>query len=162
MENFNLKNFLVENKLTINSRLLVESRAGEYLKRVHQHLYDSDPELLPNPVDVMYYIGEVETQEVPEEDVYQMVEEKGFQIKNVAIFQFEEERYDFDKAQGAGEFDGAIVIQGIFDKAGNLVPYKGYTYLGTTDTGSLTGDLVLLNKEHVEVLKSMSDIFDPN
>ena len=160
-DTFNLKKFLIENKLTTNSRL-VEGTGTDYLKKAHQAFYDSDPDETVNPADVMYYIGMNETGEVDEVKLKDELEEKGYKLVDVAEFQFEKDSYNFLTHLGALEHDSSIVIQQIKDNKGNTVPYKGYDYLGTTDRGSLTGNLVLLGKQQVDLLKSIADIFDVN
>ena len=159
--NFNLKKFLVENRLTANSRLL-EGTGTDYLKKAHQAFYDSDPDETVNPADVMYYIGSEETDEVDETQLLDKLEEKGYKLVDVAEFQYEKDSYNFLTHMGASEYESSIVIQQIKDSRGTLIPYKGYDYLGTTDRGSLTGTLVLLDKQHVDILKSIADIFDVN
>ena len=69
------------------------------------------------------------------------IEKNNYKEVQVAEYQFDENKYDFSKKAGAGEYDGSIIIFKVVDKSGKhiLIPgdsgKKSYPYLSTTDRG---------------------------
>jgi hypothetical protein len=124
----------------------------------------SDPK--PNPNDVALYIGETETDEIGEQEFTDWLEEGNYDTVKVAEYQFEESRYNFKDMRGAGEYDSATVIFKVIDKMNQQVLIPGnkgkkYPFLAATDRGALGDTYPLLEAEHVKILKSIADIFQP-
>tara|TARA_B100001287_G_scaffold274819_1_gene280994 strand:+ start:3202 stop:4215 length:1014 start_codon:yes stop_codon:yes gene_type:complete len=122
----------------------------------------------PNANDVAFYISKNETDEIEEDNLSDFLKKNDYEEKQVAEYQFDEEKYDFSKAGGAGEYDSSIIIFKVVDKSGKHIPIPGdnsnktYPYLATTDRGSLSEFYPLLEAKHVKILKSIADIFEPN
>ena len=122
----------------------------------------------PNANDVAFYISKNETDEIEENNLQDFLKKNDYEEKQVAEYQFDEEKYDFSKMGGAGEYDSSIIIFKVVDKSDKLIPIPGdnsnksYPYLATTDRGSLSEFYPLLEAKHVKILKSIADIFEPN
>jgi len=122
----------------------------------------------PNANDVAFYISKNETDEIEEDNLSDFLKKNNYKEQQVAEYQFDEDKYDFSKAGGAGEYDSSIIIFKVVDKKGKLIPIPGdntkkpYPYLATTDRGSLSEFYPLLKEKHVKILKSIADIFEPN
>ena len=120
----------------------------------------------PNPNDVAAYIGETETDEISELELPDFLEEGNYDEVKVAEYQFEENKYDFGKMAGAGEYDSSIIIYKVVDKMGKQVLIPGekgkkYPFLAASDRGPLGDTYPLLDEKHVKILKSIADIFEP-
>jgi len=161
------------NELTKESirNFVLEGIGKEYLDKVAKDYYSekdfdsADPK--PNPNDVAVYIGDTETDEIGEHELRDFIEKNNYKEVQVAEYQFDENKYDFSKAAGAGEYDSSVIIFKVVDKAGKHVPIPGdntgksYPYLTTTDRGPLGDTYPLLEEKHVKILKSIADIFEP-
>ena len=120
----------------------------------------------PNANDVAAYIGETETDEISELELPDFLEEGNYDEVKVAEYQFQENKYDFGKMAGAGEYDSSIIIYKVVDKMGKQVLIPGekgkkYPFLATSDRGPLGDSYPLLDEKHVKILKSIADIFEP-
>jgi len=173
--NFDLRKFLTENKLTENSKMLNEGIGKDYLDKVARDYFqvkDFDDAIKngipPNSNDVAVWIGDTETDEIDESELSKFKKEGNYEIKQVAEYQFQEEKYNFAASAGAGEYDSSTIIFKVVDKDGRHVPIKGkkgdktYPYFATTDRGPLADTYPLLEEKHVNILKSVADIFEPN
>ena len=149
-----------------------EGPGKDYLDKVAKDYYgerdfdSADPK--PNPNDVAVYIGETETDEIGEYTLGDFIKKNNYKEVQVAEYQFDENKYDFSKAAGAGEYDSSVIIFKVVDKAGKHIPIPGdntgksYPYFATTDRGLLGDTYPLLEAEHVKILKSIADIFQPS
>ena len=150
---------------------LNEGPGKDYLDKAARAYFQAkdfeDAKPKPNPNDVAAYIGEAETDEIDEHVLKDFIEKNNYKEVQVAEYQFDENKYDFSKKAGAGEYDSSIIIFKVVDKSGKhiLIPgdsgKKSYPYLSTTDRGILGDTYPLLEAEHVKILKSIADIFQP-
>ena len=150
---------------------LNEGPGKDYLDKAARAYFQAkdfeDAKPKPNPNDVAAYIGEAETDEIDEHVLGDFIEKNNYKEVQVAEYQFDENKYDFSKKAGAGEYDSSIIIFKVVDKSGKhiLIPgdsgKKSYPYLSTTDRGILGDTYPLLEAEHVKILKSIADIFQP-
>ena len=150
---------------------LNEGPGKDYLDKAARAYFQAkdfeDAKPKPNPNDVAAYIGEAETDEIDEHILRDFIKKGNYKEVQVAEYQFDENKYDFSKAAGAGEHDSSIIIFKVVDKSGKhiLIPgdsgKKSYPYLSTTDRGILGDTYPLLEAEHVKILKSIADIFQP-
>lgn len=121
----------------------------------------------PNANDVAFYIGNNETDIIEEKNLKEFLKKNNYEEEQVAEYQFDENKYDFSKKAGAGEYDSSIIIFKVVDESGKhiLIPgdsgKKSYPYLSTTDRGILGDTYPLLEAEHVKIIKSIADIFQP-
>ena len=122
----------------------------------------------PNANDVAFYISKNETDEIEEDNLSTFLKNNDYEEKQVAEYQFAEQKYAFSKMDGAGDYDSSIIIFKVVYKSGKHIPIPGihsnksYPYLATTDRGSLSEFYPLLEEKHVKILKSIADIFEPN
>jgi hypothetical protein len=154
-----------------NAFSLNEGPGKDYLDKAARAYFQAkdfeDAEPKPNPNDVAAYIGEAETDEIDEHVLRDFIKKGNYKEVQVAEYQFDENKYDFSKAAGAGEHDSSTIIFKVVDKSGKhiLIPgdsgKKSYPYLSTTDRGILGDTYPLLEAEHVKILKSIADIFQP-
>ena len=154
-----------------NAFSLNEGPGKDYLDKAARAYFqakdfdDADPK--PNPNDVALYISETDTDDIDEHTLKDFIKKGNYKEVQVAEYQFDENKYDFSKAAGAGEYDSSIIIFKVVDKSGKhiLIPgdsgKKSYPYLSTTDRGILGDTYPLLEAEHVKILKSIADIFQP-
>ena len=121
----------------------------------------------PNANDVAFYIGNNETDIIEEKNLEEFLKKNNYEEEQVAEYQFDENKYDFSKKAGAGEYDSSIIIFKVVDESGKhiLIPgdsgKKSYPYLSTTDRGILGDTYPLLEAKHVKIIKSIADIFQP-
>ena len=157
------------------TQLVLEGIGMDYLNKTAKEYFgeeDFDAAVkdgnAPNANDVAFYIGNNETDIIEEKNLEEFLKKNNYKEEQVAEFQFDEEKYDFSKMGGAGEYDSSIIIFKVVDKSGKLIPIPGdnenksYPFLATTDRGSLGDTYPLLEAKHVKILKSIADIFEPN
>ena len=183
MDNFDLKKYLIENKLTINSRMtIVEtlfSTGREYLNaaakqywgidldnpNVEQELKASgigDGGMSTLPVDVVMWMQDNDpgVGSIDEEELADYLEENALDLETVAEYQFNEESYNFVALKGAGEYESTIVISKAVNEKGESVKIENFDFIVGTDRGSTGGTYALMNTPHVTILKSISDIYN--
>ena len=151
---------------------LNEGPGKDYLDKVARDYYNEkdfeSAETKPNANDEAVYIGDTVTDEIGESVLHDFIKKNNYKEQQVAEYQFDEDKYDFSKAGGAGEYDSSTIIFKIVDKSGKHIPITGdnsgksYPYFATTDRGLLGDTYPLLEAEHVKILKSIADIFEPN
>lgn len=154
-----------------NAFSLNEGPGKDYLDKAARAYFQAkdfeDAKPKPNPNDVAAYIGEAETDEIDEHVLGDFIKKGNYKEVQVAEYQFDENKYDFSKAAGAGEYDSSIIIFKVVDESGKhiLIPgdsgKKSYPYLSTTDRGILGDTYPLLEAKHVKIIKSIADIFQP-
>jgi hypothetical protein len=156
-----------------NTKHITEGIGQDYLEKTSKAYHKLsfkdavDKGIAPNPNDVALYISDYETDEIYEESLQKLLEENGWKDLEVAEYQFNEDKYNFAMTGGAAEFDSSVVIHKVVDRDGKHVMIKGekgnksYPYFTSSDRGALGGILPLLELKHVEILKSIADIFDP-
>lgn len=152
-------------------KLVLEGIGKDYLDKTAIAFYgakDSDSaEVKPNANDVAMYISDTETDEIHEQALMDFIENGNYKIEEVAEYQFLPDKYDFLTGGGAGDFDSSIIILRIVDETGNHIPIPGskgkksYPFFASSDRGPLSNHYPLLEKKHIKILKSISDIFDP-
>jgi hypothetical protein len=183
MDNFDLKKYLVENKLTTNSRMLIVetlfSTGREYLKATAKDYYNVDLDS-PNaeqeaekagitsdgitalPADVVMWMQDNDpgVGSIDETELFDYLEENALKLEDVAEYQFNEESYDFVALGGGGEYESTILILRVFDEEGKPVKIKNFDFVVSSDRGPIGGDFALMNTPHVNILKSISDIYN--
>lgn len=177
MDNFDLRKYLVEHRVTTNSKILTEAkpRAGvEYLKAAAKAYWKVDldnPDDLEQlqkigvnslPVDAVMWMMDNETHvgSIGEAKLWENLEESKLELRTVAEYQFNEESYNFTASGGAGEYDSTLTVMVALNAEGKTVKVENYDFIIGTDRGSIGGDYALMNKDYVNVLKSISDIFE--
>ncbi len=183
MDNFDLRKYLIENKVTTNSRMpIVEalfSTGREYLKAAAKQYWGVDLDS-PNaeqeleasgavgggistlPVDaVMWMIdNDPQVSGISEKELADYLEENALELETVAEYQFNEESYNFVALGGAGEYESTIVISRAVNEKGKPVKIENFDFIVGTDRGSMGGEYALMNTPHVKILKSISDIYN--
>jgi hypothetical protein len=183
MDNFDLRKYLIENKATTNSRVLIAetllSSGREYLKAAAKQYWDVDLDD-PNaeqeleasgavtdgistlPVDaVMWMIdNDPQVESISEEELRDYLEEYALKLEPVAEYQFNQESYDFASLGGAGEYESTIVVSRAVNTEGRPVKIEKFDFVVGTDRGSMGGEYALMNTAHTRILKSISDIYD--
>ena len=161
----------------LQERAIINEGPGkDYLDKAARAYFQAkdfeDAKPKPNPNDVAAYIGEAETDEIDEHVLSDFIKKGNYKEVQVAEYQFDENKYDFSKKAGAGEYDSSIIIFKVVDESGKhiLIPgdsgKKSYPYLSTTDRGILGDTYPLLQAEHVEKCMNYPDSdnvpnFDP-
>jgi hypothetical protein len=183
MDNFDLRKYLVENKVTTNSRMVITetlfNTGKEYLKAATQEYYhvnldDPDAEqqlkdvgaidedITTLPVDAVIYMMEFDDQvgRINIDKLYDYMDENGMKMQNVAEYQFNKDSYNFGAYRGAGEYESTIELFRVVDEKGNPVKIEGYDFVVGTDRGPLGDEYALINTPHARIIKSISNIFD--
>jgi len=183
MDNFDLKKYLVENKVTTNSRMLVAetllSSGREYLKAAAKQYWDvdlDDPnaeqeleasgavagEISTLPVDAVMWMmdNDPQVQSISEGELEDYLEENALKLKTVVEYQFNKESYDFAHFGGAAEYESTIKISRAVNTKGEPVKIENFDFIVGTDRGSMGGEYALMNTAHTRILKSISDIYD--
>jgi len=184
MDNFDLRKYLVENKVTTNSRMVITetlfNTGKEYLKAAAQEYYDvnlDDPDAEQQlkdvgaidedtttlPVDAVVYMMEFDDQvgRINVDELYDYMDENGIKMQDVAEYQFNKDSYNFGAYGGAGEYESTIEISRFVDQKGNPVKIEGYDFGVGTDRGALgNNECLLINTPHARIIKSIADIFD--
>ena len=170
------KEMLIALKEVLREEATINEGIGmDYLNKTAQEYFGEDDfdaavkdGNAPNANDVAFYISKNETDEIEEDNLSDFLKKNNYKEQQVAEYQFDEDKYDFSKAGGAGEYDSSTIIFKIVDKSGKHIPITGdnsgksYPYFATTDRGLLGDTYPLLEAEHVKILKSIADIFEPN
>jgi hypothetical protein len=183
MDNFDLRKYLVENKVTTNSRMVITetlfNTGKEYLKAAAQEYWDvnlDDPDAEEQledaganeggtttlPVDAVLYMMNFDDQvgRINNQELEQYIEKNGLEMQSVAEYQFNEKSYNFLTHLGAGEYESTIEIFRLVDEKGNPVKIEGYDFVVGTDRGPLGDEYALINTPHAKIIKSIANIFD--
>jgi len=154
---FNIKKFLINNGLTsISRKSILENTMKDLYKVVNQDYYGDEEQMFANPVDIMMYLGDKESRDIDEEEVYKFAEDQEAEIKTLFELQFVPQKYGTgfeDIPYGAMEYDGSIVIKQVQEQSGKPIKVKGYPYLGSTDRGPLGGTFILLDEKDLKIVK---------